>query len=144
MLRRMYAVAPEWISAVDVTAALVSLAIAALAARWLWRWIRWWSLPISLAVTLVAVVIAVSSTDDLLTRMRQPPEEGVYYSGSFVCSTSLKSVFRNARTNDDRIYVLQRSCIPDGPEDRTFYKRHGSSPLMRQVDSEEAHSLGAP
>jgi hypothetical protein len=128
-----WAVVPEWISAANAISLLSVSIVVVVLARWLWLWIRWWSLPITLALTVIAVLLACWPAQDLVDRMRANPAEGFLYSSSLACGVGVDGVLGNASTHD-RIYVLQQYCVPDGPEERTVYVRHGSNVLMEELD----------
>jgi hypothetical protein len=128
-----WAVVPEWIVAVELTFALSTLTVAVLCSRRLWLWIGRRSLAITFVPNVVAALLVGSTGDEIVLRLRSSPSEGFLYSSGWMCSTNVDGVFLSAGTND-RVYVLQDYCIPDGPEGVRVYRRHGSSLLMQELD----------
>lgn len=71
--------------------------------------------------------------EDLVAQMKPQPSEGFMYRGGFgVCGTLVVSSSALAERNE-RLYVLETHCIPDGLEERVTYVRKGNSFLMCKV-----------
>jgi hypothetical protein len=102
-------------------------------ARQIWLWLRWRSVAISIPLLFVAAFPATPLVEDLTAQLRPPPSEGFMYRGGFgICGTYVVSASTMTERNE-RLYVLERHCIPDGLEERTTYVRNGRSILMRKA-----------
>ena len=132
-LPRDLAFVPEYVALWNAALLISIVVVFGVVARQTWLWFRWWSIAISIALLFVAAFPAALVAEDLIAQLEPEPSEGFMYRGGFgICGTYVVSTSTHTERNE-RLYVLERHCVPDGLEESTTYVRKGASILMRKV-----------
>lgn len=129
------AVVPEYVAVGNAILLLATAAMVMVVVRRLWLWLLWWSLPLSFLVLSAAILPSLPVADDLAAQLSPAPRQGFTYSAVIgACGTFVTRTVESPVT-DQRFYVLEQHCFPDGVEHTDVYVRQGASVLMRRVSS---------
>ena len=132
LLPESWAVVPEYMVACNVALIVAALVILAAAIRRIWARLGRRSLPVAAVLLFIACLLTAGPIEDLEYQLREASSEGFYYGGGWLCSTHVDNIAAGPAGND-RVYVLQDYCVPDGPQGAPrAYLRRGDSPLMQR------------
>jgi hypothetical protein len=128
------AVAPEYVAACNAVLVISLVASLGVVGHVLWMLMGRACVLVIVPLAYGALIIGSGPAAQFQVQTAPPSSEGFMYDGGWMCSRHVDVIYAGP-AQGERTYVLQQYCVPDGPEQRTAYRRRGGSPFMAKLDA---------